>query len=135
MENTSDSALRVLIVEDDPCYQRLLERYVCRGGGSVGVAEDGRSGLEKILTGRYDLVFLDIQLPQLDGFMVATMCREQGCSLPLIGMSAFRLEGMASKAAAVGFSDFIHKPISEPTVQRFLAEYAQPVEQPTGHSV
>lgn len=132
MPEAQDIQGRVLIIEDDPCYQRLLERYLQRCGVSVGFAENGRLGLEKLLSGRYDIAFVDIQLPELDGFMVATMCREQGCEIPLIGMSAFRLEEMPSKAAAVGFNSFTFKPVSEHIVTQLLNKHLQPAEHCIG---
>lgn len=124
MEEMTNAHCRVLIIEDDPCYQKLIERYVRRCGATVRIAADGRTGLEKALTGDYDLVFVDIQLPQLDGFMVATLLREQDDQIPLIAMTSLRLEGMGLKASAVGFNEFLCKPVSEHTVARLIDQYS-----------
>ena len=114
---------RILVIEDDVCYQRLLERYIHRCGGHLGCASDGKTGLEKALSHHYDIVFVDIQLPKLDGFMVATLLREAGCEIPLIAMTAFQLEGMKSKAHAMGFNEFLVKPIFESTIAKLLESY------------
>ena len=81
---------RVLIIEDDPCYCRLMERYVQRCGAYYRCVADGKTGLEKALTDQFDLAFVDIQLPQLDGFMIATLLRESGCKMPLIAMTSLK---------------------------------------------
>lgn len=125
MKEISRMAPRVLIIDDDPCYRRLLERYLRRCGAMSGFATDGKSGMEKAMAGRYDLALVDIQLPLLDGFMVATLLREQGCTQPLIGMSSLEMEGMRAKALAVGFDDYHPKPISEKAVANLLAEHTR----------
>ena len=125
MKDIPRMAPHVLIIEDDPCYRRLLERYIQRCGAMSGYASDGRTGMEKALAGNYDLTLVDIQLPLLDGFMVATLLREQGYTQPLIGMSSLRMEGMKPKALAVGFNDYHPKPISEKAVSNLLVEYTQ----------
>ena len=113
-----------------------MSRYIHRCGGTVGVAEDGKAGLDKARSGHYDLAFVDIQLPKMDGFMVATLLREQGYRLPLIGMSSLCMESMAAKARAVGFDEFWCKPIVEHTVMRLLAQYgvrSEPETKPNSH--
>ena len=115
---------RILVIEDDLGYQRLIERCLRRCGvAEVDFSADGKSGMEKILTGDYDLAFVDIQLPRLDGFMIATLLREQDCQIPLIAMTALKIEGLSHKALAVGFDEFQIKPLSENTILRLLRQY------------
>ena len=115
---------RVLIIEDDPCYCRLLERYVERCGGYFRRAADGKAGLEKAMAGQFDMAFVDIQLPKMDGFMVAMLLREYGFPTPLVAMTSLQFEGMKPKAITMGFNEFLIKPISENMVAKLLRRYA-----------
>jgi CheY-like chemotaxis protein len=85
---------------------------------------DGRSALAFIESYPYDLVFLDIHIPELDGFMVACQLRDMGYTVPLIAISALKLEGIERKAKAVGFTEFFQKPIEQDQIQRLLEQYA-----------
>ena len=122
-EETLNRNPRVLIVEDDPCYCRLLEHYIERCGGYFRCAVDGEAGLKKAMTGQFDLAFIDIQLPKMDGFMVATLLREYESEMPLIAMTSLQLEGMKLKAIAMGFDEFLVKPLPESTVAKLLETY------------
>ncbi len=114
----------ILVIEDDLCYQRLIERCLRRCGVvEIDFSADGKSGMEKVLTGDYDLAFVDIQLPQLDGFMIATLLREQDWQIPLVAMTALKIEGLEHKALAVGFDEFQIKPLSENTILRVLKKH------------
>ena len=123
IEGISNHHPRVLIIEDDPCYCRLMERYIERCGGYFRSVVDGKTGLEKAMAGQFDLAFVDIQLPELDGFMVATLLREHGSDMPLVAMTSLQLEGMKPKALAMGFDEFLVKPICESTVAKLLETY------------
>ena len=70
-----------------------------------------------------DLMFIDIHIPELDGFMVACQLREMGYTLPLIAISALKLEGIERKAKAVGFDEFLAKPIAQSQLERMLTAF------------
>lgn len=122
MEDSSSSNQypHVLIIDDDFCHRRLLERFILRYGGRCDSASDGESGLKKAMSDDYDLAFVDIQLPKLDGFMVTTLLRESGCKMPLIAITSLQIEDLESKAYAIGFDNFLTKPISENEVIKQL---------------
>ena len=124
MDETADAQPRILIVEDDLGYQRLLEISCRRLGCRCHCCTDGRSALAFIESYPYDLVFVDINIPELDGFMVACQLREMGYTLPLVAISALKLEGIERKAKAVGFNEFFQKPIEQEQIARLLDQYA-----------
>jgi CheY-like chemotaxis protein len=113
----------VLIIEDDPGHQRLLEICVKRAGCECDCAFDGRSGLQKATKNKYDLIFVDIHIPELDGFVVATDLRENGYTTPLIAITALKFEGLEKKALAVGYNNFLQKPIKPDKIREILSEY------------
>ncbi len=114
---------RILVVEDDPGYQRLLEIYLRRLGCVCDCCNDGKKALQCVELNQYDILLVDIHIPELDGFMVACRLREMGYTMPLIAVSALKLEGIERKAVAVGFDDFLQKPIEEAQLERLLVHY------------
>ncbi len=121
--NRPEHNARVLIVEDDPGHQRLLELYLKRAGYACAFASDGRKGIEMAAGGDYTLIFVDINIPEIDGFMVATLLRERGITVPLIAVSALELEGIKRKACAVGYDDFLRKPFKQEQIQSLAEKY------------
>lgn len=124
MDDTVADRLRVLVVEDDPGYQRLLEISINRLGCHCDCCSDGKTALDCVASHPYDLIFIDIHIPELDGFMVACQLRESGYALPLIAISALKLEGIERKAKAVGYNDFLQKPIEDHQIEQLVNRYA-----------
>ncbi len=112
-----------LVIEDDPGHQRILELRIKRSGCGCECAFDGRTGLDMALNRRYDILFIDINIPDLDGFMVACQLRESGLAAPLIAVSALKLEGLEKQALAAGYNEFYRKPIEQDMVQGILDKY------------
>ena len=126
-----------LVIEDDPGHQRLLEICIKRAGCDCDCAYDGRSGLQKAHKNRYDIIFVDIHIPELDGFLVANDLRENGFTTPLIAVTALKIEGLEKQALEAGYNDFLQKPIELPAIQKILRQYLPdrfPPETPKGPS-
>lgn len=112
-----------LVIEDDPGHQRMLEIRIKRNGCDCECTFDGKSGLQKALNTPYDILFVDINIPEMDGFMVAASLRESGCVAPLIAVTALKLEGLERQAMAIGFNDFLRKPIEQDVIGKILDRY------------
>jgi CheY-like chemotaxis protein len=123
MDQTPERPPHILVVEDDPGYQRLLELLIKRLKCSCDCCFDGKAALDYIASHPCDLMIIDINIPELDGFMVAFKLRESGYTLPIIAISALKLEGIARKAKAVGFNEFLQKPVEPQDIQRILDTY------------
>ncbi|MHC4552511.1 MAG: response regulator [Planctomycetota bacterium] len=117
---------RVLVIEDDPGHQRLLELYLKRAGCQCDCCFDGKSGLQQAIDADYDIVFADINTPEMDGFMVATLLREQDSKVVLVAITALELEGIKRKAMAVGYDDFLQKPLQRETIEAVLKKHLTP---------
>lgn len=116
--------IRVLIVEDDPSYYRLLQMYIERAGGESDVCEEGNQALQKIMSNYYDWVFVDMHLPGIDGIMLSVMLRDKGYTRPLIGISALQLENMEENALKAGLDEFIEKPVTYEKIESLFRKYA-----------
>jgi CheY-like chemotaxis protein len=116
----------VLIIEDDPGHQRLLEIMVKRLGCRCDCAFDGKSGRAKASSNQYDLIFVDICIPELDGFMVVHYLRDRGLTTPAIAVTAVEIPGIDRSAMAAGFNDFLRKPIDQTMVAAIIDKYLHP---------
>jgi DNA-binding response OmpR family regulator len=104
------SALRILLVEDEPAAAQMLAKGLREHGYAVDFAADGEEGLEKIYVNRYDLVILDVVLPRKDGFAVCRELRSAGSSVPVFMLTA--RDGVEDRIAGLnlGADDYLTKP-------------------------
>lgn len=109
----------VLIVEDDPLYQRLLSVYLTDAGCRVAVAENGYEALDQLGEVQPDLITLDLSLPDLDGFSVLDVLRKQpnGKDIPVVILS-----GMADRGAVLGANAFLSKPVGRAQLLRVMKD-------------
>lgn len=103
---------RVLIVEDEPAIREGLQDVFAYHGFEVDSAADGADGLRKALSGRHDLVLLDVMLPQLDGFRICERIREHDRALPIIMLTARTADEDIIQGLRLGADDYVSKPFS-----------------------
>jgi signal transduction histidine kinase len=107
--------LRVLLAEDNAVNQRLASRLIEKRGHTVVLASNGREALEAIEKQRFDLVVMDVEMPEVDGFEATAAIRrrekESGTHIPIIAMSAHALTGDRERCLAAGMDGYVAKPI------------------------
>ena len=109
------SYLRILVVEDNPDNQNLIRLFLERAGYRMDLAENGRIALEKCAAFNYDLVFMDIQMPEMDGHEAALQLRKMEAyrKTPIIALTAHGLESDMAKSIASGMNAHLTKPIKK----------------------
>ena len=100
----------ILVIEDDSNIQELISEFLSAEGYQVDTANDGLEGIQKFKQGSYDLVILDIMMPNLDGYGVCKMIRKSS-SVPIIFLTALNDEGDQLKGFDLECDDYITKPI------------------------
>jgi CheY-like chemotaxis protein len=110
---------KILLVEDNEMNRDMLSRRLQRKGYEVAMAEDGRSGIEMASAGRYDLILMDMSLPELDGWEATRQlrARPETQKVPIIALTAHAMAGDREKALEAGCDDYDTKPIE---LQRLL---------------
>ena len=103
---------KLLIVEDEPAIRTGLIDVFIYHGYSVDFAENGNDGLEKALSGKYDLILLDVMLPGIDGFEVCNKVREKNLDQAIIMLTAKSSDDDIIKGLSLGADDYVAKPFS-----------------------
>jgi DNA-binding response OmpR family regulator len=101
---------KVLIIDDEINLRETLTRILRRVGCEVSTAEEGKKALQLIENGTFDLVYLDIHLPQLDGLQILKEIRQQDTQLPVILLTGYGSLQSAMEAVRLGATDYLLKP-------------------------
>ncbi len=113
---------RILVTEDNPVNQLIARSHLERLGFEVDVADNGLEALAAIERERYDLVFMDCQMPMLDGYEATRRIRERlgGRPLPVIALTAHDLASDREKCLEAGMDDYMAKPLYEDNLHAVL---------------
>ncbi|MGX8687290.1 MAG: response regulator, partial [bacterium] len=101
---------KVLIVDDDPAIQKMLEKVMNSNHLEADIASDGRQALDMIRRGHYQVILLDINMGDIDGFEVIKKTRSEGNVTPIIIISGRNEDYDALYGLSVGADDYITKP-------------------------
>ena len=119
--------LRVLLAEDNPVNQLLAMRLLEKRGHHVIVAHNGSEALAALDRQSFDLVLMDLQMPEMDGFEATAAIRERekggGFRLPVIALTAHAMKGDREKCLAAGMDGYLTKPIRTDELDDILNEY------------
>jgi PAS domain S-box-containing protein len=108
---------KILVAEDVELNQYLVKHIMESWGFSVDIVNNGREAIEKVQKNNYDLVLMDIQMPEMDGMEATRQIRQlknaEKASVPIIALTANALKGDSEKYIAAGMNDFLPKPFNE----------------------
>jgi CheY-like chemotaxis protein len=128
--NKDTKALRILLVEDNEVNRRVATGMLERLGCVVQAAGDGREALTKFDHGQYDVILMDVQMPEMDGFAAtaAIRNREHGTArhVPIIAMTAHAMQGDRERCLASGMDGYITKPVRTNALRDVLHANGRP---------
>jgi signal transduction histidine kinase/DNA-binding response OmpR family regulator len=126
--------LRVLLAEDNVVNQRLAATLLERRGHRVTIAANGREALEAFERESFDVILMDVQMPEMGGFEATTAIRERerrtGGHIPIIAMTAHAMKGDRERCLAVGMDEYMTKPLDSRTLWSKIEGTANAASQP-----
>ncbi len=130
-ETVAQTAQRLLVVDDNPVNQKVAVKMLEKLGCRVDLAGNGMEALAAVCRHQYPLVFMDCQMPELDGLETTRLIRSQetsGYRLPIIAMTANAMEGDREACLKAGMDDFISKPILPADLRKIIARWLPQAE-------
>jgi CheY-like chemotaxis protein len=122
--------LRILLVEDNLVNQKLVTRMLEPQGHVVTVTENGRAALAALERGRFELVLMDVQMPEMDGFETTAAIRarerDTGEHVAVVAMTAHAMKGDRERCLAAGMDAYVAKPVDRREVLETIARLAPP---------
>ena len=113
----------VLLVEDNKTNQKLISKILSKKGLTVDIANDGYEGLKQIQNKSYDLILMDLQMPNMDGITATKKIRTFNTEIPIIAITANAFESDRQNCMDAGCNDFLTKPIKQSHLWSALAKY------------
>ena len=130
--------LRILLAEDNPTTQSLVSAIMEQMGFDLTIVENGQAAVEFLEKEVVDLVLMDCQMPQMDGFTATAQLRAKGIETPVVALTASVREEDQEQCLAAGMNDFLSKPfrLSEmrAILQKWLTGKPQSVSSHVGDS-
>jgi CheY-like chemotaxis protein len=115
---------RILLAEDNVVNQKLAATFLARDGYDVTVVDNGVEAVAAVRAQRFDAVFMDIQMPMMNGFDATTEIRKidqaRGIHTPIVAMTAHAMQGDRERCLEAGMDDYVSKPISVSELRRAL---------------
>src|SRR5206468_9249094 len=116
---------RLLLAEDGRDNQRLISTHLRNAGADVVIADNGRIAVDLATTQRFDLILMDMQMPEMDGYAATSELRRRGMGLPIVALTAHAMAEDRARCLAAGCTDYLTKPVDKElllaTVRSYLA--------------
>lgn len=127
--------IRILLCEDNLLNQSLAKKVFIKFGFNFEIADNGKIGVEKLKTEKFDLVLMDLQMPEMDGYQATLAIRNDlKLQIPIIAMTAHSLIGEKEKCMEIGMNDYVGKPFTQEDLYSKICSNLLNTSNPSGDS-
>jgi len=124
LSNEIKQKVKILLVEDNFANQNLIKALLNKMGFNLtSIAENGKQAIDLVSENKYDLVFMDVQMPVMDGIEATRIIRKKLISIPIIAMTANVLKEDRDLCLESGMNDYLSKPISPKKLAKYISEF------------
>ncbi len=125
-------ACRVLVVDDRRDVRHISQHFLEKAGATVATAEDGKQGIDAAIAARdsgqpFDVIVMDMQMPNIDGLQATAMLRSVGIDWPVIALTADAMKGDRDRCLNGGCDDYLAKPIDQAKLVAMVARYTRDI--------
>jgi CheY-like chemotaxis protein/HPt (histidine-containing phosphotransfer) domain-containing protein len=125
-QNKANKNIKILLVEDTPVNRRVILSQLKKMGLTADYVENGQEALDRLAEESYDLIFMDCQMPVLDGYEATRLLREregENAHTVVVGVTAYAMKGDREKCLAAGMDDYLTKPVRMAEIAQVLAKW------------
>ncbi len=116
---------KILVAEDNPSNQKLIEILLKRYGLDFKIVGDGKAACDEVFTADYDLIFMDMQMPVMNGYEAVKEIRRKKIDTPVIALTANAMKGDAEKCIEAGCTEYMSKPIKTEALEAVLSKFSK----------
>jgi len=128
VDRTGRDLQQVLVVEDNEINQLLIQNFLEEWKIKFQIASNGKEALQKLRKEHFDLVLMDIQMPEMDGYETSRKIRKElQLNIPILAMTAHAMSGEREKCLEQGMNDYLPKPVREQELAALLDQYLSPI--------
>jgi two-component system, sensor histidine kinase and response regulator len=130
----SQNKLHILVAEDNEINQKMAKALITRQGHEVTIAPNGKEAVEAARAGGYDLILMDVQMPEMDGLEASRKIREMeesGSHIPIIALTAHAMQGDRQDCLDAGMDDYLSKPLDPRKVFQAIEHWGAGVSEVT----
>jgi signal transduction histidine kinase/CheY-like chemotaxis protein/HPt (histidine-containing phosphotransfer) domain-containing protein len=124
-KTSANSAVKILVVDDNEMNRSLMKHLFTEWNLLFDIASNGTEAIDYLKGGHYDLVLMDIQMPEMDGYTATRVIRKELLlDIPIVAMTAHALAGEREKCLSNGMNEYISKPINEKELYQLINRFA-----------
>ncbi len=119
--------VHILLVEDNDINQKIATKFLTKWGARLDYALNGKEAIKMASQGRYDIILMDLQMPEMDGYEAATLIRQMDDpyyqQVPIVALTASAMTDVREKVFSIGMTDFISKPFNPYELQNKIRQH------------
>lgn len=126
LEASEKRSCTILVAEDNPVNSRLAVKFLEKAGHQVTVAANGKEALERLESTQFDLIFMDMHMPEMDGLEAAKALRARKIETPVIALTGSTSENDVNACTRAGMNDFLTKPFKAVDLTSKISQWVKP---------